>query len=359
LYSIYNFVNIQKTGAMAKKNVSLKDFANELGVSVSTVSRALKNHPDISWEIKQKVHELAKKWDYTITAPQAGFHNPATKTIGVIVPNIIRFFYSSILSGIENYAKKQGYFIVIANSNESHENEVECIDNLIRLNVDGLLVCITQQTFDYSLFDKARQNDVPLVFFDRVCRTNEFSSVIADNAEAAKAIVTHLKANGAKRIAHIAGPKSLNISKERIAGYLMALNDGALEYNTELLVNCDLSPEGATEAVKKLLQLKNRPDAIFCVNDTVAYIAIRELKKQGLRIPQDIAVTGFNDEFYSSFVEPALTTVSHPTLEMGQEAARLLIDQIESGKPHSPRQIVMKTQLVVRDSSIKNSSANI
>lgn len=339
---------------MAKKQVSLKDFASELGVSVSTVSRALKNHPDISWEIKQKVHELAKKWDYAIATPQAGFHNPTTKTIGVVVPNMVRFFYSSILSGVESYAKNQGYFIVTTNSNESHENEMECINNLLRLNVDGLLVCLTQDTFDYSHFDKARQADVPLVFFDRVCRTNEFSSVIVDNAEAAKAIVTHLKANGAKRIAHIAGPKNLNISKERIAGYLLALNDGALEYNSELLVNCDLSPEGAAEAVKKLINAKTRPDAIFCVNDTVAYVTIKELKKAGIRIPQDIAVTGFNDEFHSSLVEPTLTTISHPTFEMGQEAARLLIDQIESGRPHSPRQIVMKTKLIVRDSSIKN-----
>lgn len=338
---------------MAKKQVSLKDFANELGVSVSTVSRALKNHPDISWEIKQKVHDLAKKWDYTIAPPQAGFHNPTTKTIGVIVPNMVRFFYSSILSGMESYAKNQGYFIVIANSNESYTNEKECVDNLLRLNVDGLLVCISQESLDFAHFDKARQHDVPLVFFDRVCRTSEFSSVIADNAEAAKAIVTHLKSNGAKRIAHIAGPKNLNISKERTAGYLMALNDGALEYNADLLVNCDLSLEGASEAVHKLMTARNKPDAIFCVNDTVAYVTIKELKKLGYKIPQDIAVTGFNDEFHSTLVEPALTTVSHPTFEMGQEAARMLIDQIESGRPHSPRQIVMKTKLIVRDSSIK------
>ncbi|MFT3738566.1 MAG: LacI family DNA-binding transcriptional regulator [Breznakibacter sp.] len=339
---------------MAKKQVSLKDFANELGVSVSTVSRALKNHPDISWEIKQKVHDLAKRWDYTITAPQAGFHNPTTKTIGVIVPNMVRFFYSSILSGIESYAKNQGYFIVIANSNESYANEKECVDNLLRLNVDGLLVCLSQESLDFSHFDKARQHDVPLVFFDRVCRTSEFSSVIADNAEAAKAIVTHLKANGARRIAHIAGPKNLNISKERTAGYLMALNDGALEYNADLLVNCDLSLEGAADAVQKLMTARNKPDAIFCVNDTVAYVTIKELKKLGYKIPQDIAVTGFNNEFHSTLVEPPLTTVSHPTFEMGQEAARMLIDQIESGRPHSPRQIVMKTKLIVRDSSIKN-----
>ena len=339
---------------MGKKQVSLKDFAAILGVSVSTVSRALKNHPDISTEIKKKVNELARKWNYTVSPSSIGFKNPATKTIGVIVPNMVRYFYASIISGIERLANENGYFIVIANSNESYAREKECVQNLIKLNVDGLIVCLTQETSDYSHFDLAKQKDIPLMFFDRVCRTNEFSSVIADNSNAAKAITDHLNQSGSKRIAHIAGPKTLNITNERIAGYLMSLNDNGLEFDKDLIVYCDLSPNGASKAINKLLATPKIPDAIFCVNDTVAYVAMKEIKKKGLRIPDDIALTGFNDEFHSTIVEPTLTTVLHPTDEMGKETARLLIDQIESGQPHAPRQIVMKTTLVVRESSIKH-----
>lgn len=339
---------------MARKQVSLKDFAAELGVSVSTISRALKNHPDISQEIKKKVNELAKKWNYQSSSTSIGFKHPATKTIGVIVPDMVKYFYASIISGIESFAKDNGYFIVIANSHESYEREKECVQNLLKLNVDGLIVCLTQDTADYTHFDLARQKDIPLVFFDRVCRTNEFSSVIADNSDAAMALTNHLYKSGSKRIAHIAGPRSLNISKERIAGYLMSLNDNELQYDQDLLVYCDLSPKGAAKAVNQLLSTSKTPDAIFCVNDTVAYVAMKEIKKKGLRIPDDIALTGFNDEFHSTIVDPSLTTVLHPTDEMGKETARLLIGQIESGQPHAPRQIVMKTSIVIRDSSIKN-----
>jgi LacI family transcriptional regulator len=346
----YSIIDVK----MSKNPVSLKDFAAQLGVSVSTVSRALKNHPDISDELKHKVQELAKQWNYIVAPASIGFHNPSTKTIGVVIPNMVRFFYSSILSGIESFARDKGYFIVITNSNESYENEVACIDNLLRLKVDGLIVCLSHNTQKYSHFDNARQKNVPLVFFDRVCRTSEFSSVIADNAEAAKNIVDHLKSGGSRRIAHITGPKNLNVTKERMAGYLMGLNDNGLEFDKELLVHCDLTPEGAAKAVRQLIEAQNRPDAIFCVNDTVAYVVVKELKKVGLRIPQDVAVTGFNNEFHSTIVEPPLTTVWHPTFEMGEETARLLISQIEGTQPHSPRQIVMKTRLIVRDSSLKN-----
>lgn len=339
---------------MSRKKVSLKDFAAELGISVSTVSRALKNHPDISQEVKQKVNALARKWGYHINTTSIGFKNPATKTIGVIVPDIVRYFYSSIISGIENFAKENGYFIVIANSHENYEKEIECVQNLIKLNVDGIIVCLTQETTDYKHFDLARQKDIPLVFFDRVCRTNEFSSVIADNSEAAKEIVNHLHQSGSNKIAHIAGPKSLNITKERIAGYLMSLNDNELTFDKNMLLYCDLTHKSAISAVDKLFSSSSVPDAIFCVNDTVAYVAMKEIKKRGLRIPDDIALTGFNDEFHSTIVEPSLTTVLHPTDEMGKETARLLISQIESAQPHAPRQIVMKTKIVIRESSIKN-----
>ncbi len=338
---------------MARKNVSLKDIAEKLELSISTVSRALKDHPDISVDVKTRVNELARRWNYFSAKDSNNKKNNTTKTIGVVVPNMEKNFYASIISGIEGYAKKEGYFIIIANSRENYETEKECIKNLLKLNVEGLIVCLTQETRDFSHFDIMLSNTIPLVFFDRVCRTNEFSSVIADNADAAKELTLHLFDSGAENIAHITGPKKLYITNERIAGYISALQERNVSYNEANVVHCDLTPTGATKAVYKLLNNKPIPDAIFCMNDTIAYVVMKEIKRHGFKIPEDIAVTGFNNEFHSTIVEPTLTTVLHPTIEFGEETARLLLDQINSENKLAPRQVVMKTKLVVRESSEK------
>jgi LacI family transcriptional regulator len=343
---------------MPKKSVSLQNIADELNISVSTVSRALKNHPDIGVQLKNKIFELARKLNYQFNESDIDTKKNTSKTIGIIVPNLQRTFYASIISGIENYSKSNGYFIIVANSHESYEVEIECIHNFIRLGVDGIILSLTQQTTNFSHFDLVQKNHIPLIFFDRVCRTNEFSSVIADNSEAAKALTMHLHQSGARHIAHLAGPEKLYITNERISGYLRGLEENKTPFNKEHLVYCDLSPEGAIEALHKLLKAKEVPDAIFCVNDTVAFVVVKELKRKGFRVPGDIAITGFNNDFHSGFVEPGLTTMYHPTFEMGEEAARLLIRQIESVQIQNPRQIVMKTSLIVRDSSIKKININ-
>lgn len=338
---------------MARKTVSLRDMAYELQVSVSTVSRALKDHPDISVDLKTRVHDLARKWNYLSANISSETKSSATKTIGVIVPNMEKSFYASIISGIESYAKKEGYFIVIANSRENYETEKECVENLLKLKVDGLIVCLTQESRDFSHFDTILNKDIPLVFFDRVCRTSEFSSVIADNSDAAKELTMHLFESGAKNIAHIAGPKKLYITKERVAGYIRGLEEHSATYKDEYLVHCDFTPESAAKAARQLLKCEPVPDAIFCVNDTVAYVVMKEIKKHGYKIPEDISLTGFNNEFHSTIVEPTLTSMLHPTTEFGEETARLLLGQIASGQKPAPRQIVMKTKLVVRESSVK------
>jgi DNA-binding LacI/PurR family transcriptional regulator len=336
--------------SVTKKTVSLKALAEELNVSVPTVSRALKDHPDIGAELKERVWRLAKKQGYKIAQKEKNH----TKTIGVIVPNVERSFYASIISGAEQYAKNEGYFLVVANSRESYMNEVECVENLIKLNVEGIIVCLSQQTLNYDHFSLAKTHNIPLVFFDRVCRTNEFSSVVADNAEAARTITNHLIEQGARNIFHVAGPKNLSITNERIAGFKQALLENNMPFSESLYEYCDLKPDSATKALQKLMKINPNPDAVFCVNDTVAFVVIKELKNMGLKVPADIAVTGFNNEFLSNYVEPLLTTIWHPTIDMGQETARLLLAQVNSDIPHAPRQIVMKTQLVVRDSSVKN-----
>lgn len=338
---------------MRKRRVSLKDIAKELGVSISTVSRALKDHYDLSPEMIAKVKALAAEWNYTPNPFAMSLLKDQTKTIGVIVPDIVTHFYSSIISGIENKAAEEGYYIIISSSQESRQKEKENLKNLLNLRVDGLIVCLAQDTTDYDHFDSILASEIPLIFVDRVCRTNEFSSVVIDNVEAAKELTIHLFRNGFRKIAHIAGPPNLNITKERIKGYRLGLDECGLKFDPKFLLHCNLSIEEAAVVTTKLLSLKNRPDAIFGVNDTVIFSAMKVIKKKGLRVPQDVALVGFTDEFHATVVEPTLTAVTHPTYEIGKEAARLLLNEINSDAKKTVQKVVMKAKLVPRDSSLK------
>ena len=338
---------------MTKRRISLKDIANQLGVSITTVSRALKDHPDLSPEITEKVKELAKKLNYTPNPFAMSLLKQQTRTIGVIVPDIVTHFYSSIISGIEEVAKENGYYIVIASSQESYKKEKENLNNLVNLRVDGLIVCLAQDTTDYSHYDKIIEAEIPLVFFDRVCRIDEISSVLIDNVEAAKVLTTHLYQHGARRIAHIAGPPNLNITKERIEGYMKGLAECGLPFDQNLLIHCNMSIEGAAVATNRLLSLKYIPDAVFGVNDTVIFSAMKEVKRRGLKIPQDVALVGFTDEFHATVVEPQLTAIAHPTFEIGKEAGRLVLNEIKTEGSHTIQQISMQAKLIIRESSKK------
>ncbi|WP_192348532.1 LacI family DNA-binding transcriptional regulator [Algoriphagus sp. Y33] len=336
---------------MSRKRVSLKDMANELGVSISTVSRALKDHYDISPELTEKVKNLAKAWNYRPNPFAVGLLKHRTKTIGVIVPDIVTHFFSSIISGIESGAKEQGYHIIISSSQESHIKSRESLQNLLDLRVDGLIVCLAQDTHDYSDFDLIQSSEVPLVFFDRVCRTTEFSSVVINNIEAARDLTVHLFENGYRAIAHIAGPENINISRERIMGYKKGLKECGLTFKPEFLVHCDLSIAQSALVAEQLMSQPEIPDAIFGVNDTVIFSAMKVLKSKGLKVPQDVGLVGFTDEFHATVVEPTLTAIAHPTFEIGREAVGLLLDEITSTIPKPAKQVVMKARLMVRESS--------
>ncbi len=338
---------------MAKRQVSLKDLANELGVSVSTVSRALNNHPDISLRLTEKIKKLALEKNYISNPLAMGLLKAHTKMIGVIVPDIVTHFFASVISGIESIAKEKGYFIVISSSSESVENEKECVDNLLRSRVEGIIACVSQETKEFSHFQKLIENEFPLVFFDRICEGLPVPSVTVNGIEAVKSIIHHFKDNGHKRIAYISGPKYLSISKNRKKGYLEGLKECGLDFIPELLVECNLSSDDASLATKQLLNLEIKPDAIFGINDTIAFAAMKEIKKYGLKIPEDIALVGFTDEFHSTVVEPTLTSVTHPTYQMGREAARLFFNSIERGPSYS-ESIILPTELIIRDSSVKN-----
>lgn len=338
---------------MSKKQTSLKDLAKILNVSVSTVSRALRNHPDISPVLCQKIQELARSMKYTPNPLAMGLLRRQTRTIGVIVPDIVTHFYSSVVSGIEDIASKHGYYVVVTTSNESYEKEKTCVENLVQLRVEGVISCIARTTSDYGHYDILTEAGIPLVFFDRTCRTDEFSSVVADNTEAAKNITRHFYKTGCKRIAYISGPSHLNISRERLQGYLEGIAECGLIPDKNLLQFCDMDKESTLVAAKRLLALDPKPDAIFAINDYMIFSIMKEIKKQNLKIPDDISLIGFADEFHATFLEPELTSVNHPTFEMGQQAANLLITQAQDEKELPVKQIKLQTELIIRTSTRK------
>ena len=337
---------------MAKRRVSLKDIARELGVSISTVSRGLRDHPDISEELIIKIKALAGLRNYSPNPMAMGLLKQSTRMIGVIVPDLVTHFFSSVISGIEEVAKERGYFVIVSPSNESVLKEKENIANLMKARVEGFIICLSQETTDYSHFEQIVDAEIPLVFFDRVCLKEKVPTVTADGFEAARGITRHFYGNNARRIAYISGPDHLSISEERRKGYLQGLTDCGLEFRPEYLVKCDLGTRSAAEATRRLLHLSNRPDAIFGINDTVVFSAMKEIRKFGLSVPSDILLVGFTDEFHATVVNPTLTSVMHPTHEMGRVAAELFFERAEN-MDLPPKSVELKTKLVIRESSVK------
>jgi LacI family transcriptional regulator len=337
---------------MVKPRVSLKDIAKELGVSISTVSRGLKDHPDISQDLIVKIKALAGLRNYSPNPMAMGLLKQRTKMIGVIVPDLVTHFFSSVISGIEEVASQKGYFVIISSSNESYRKEKENIQNLMKARVEGFIICLSQETTDFSHFEQITDAEIPLVFFDRICLKNKVPTVVADSFEAARGITHHFFENGASRIAYISGPEHLNISKERQLGYLKGLSDCRLEFYPQYLEQCDLSTESAAAATRRLLSLQTPPDAIFGINDTVVFAAMKEVRNFGLSIPEDIMLVGFTDEFHATVVHPMLTSVTHPTREMGRIAAGLFFGLTEDMSLF-PESIELKTKLVIRESSVR------
>jgi LacI family transcriptional regulator len=342
--------------------VTIKDIARELGISPSTVSRALKDHPDISPETKKAVNELAERLNYQPNVVALSLRSSKTNTIGVIIPEIVHFFFSTVISGIEDIAYSAGYNIIITQSNESLAREKSDLKALFNSRVDGMLMSISRETVDFEHIDNILSKGMPIVFFDRVYDTPGSSKVIVDDHVGAKEAVQHLIEQGCKRIAHLEGPPNLTISKQRLSGYADALKEAGLKYDENLIVLC---PKGTTEegrlAAEKLLNLKNPPDGIFASNDPAAMGAVQAIKQKGLRIPDDVAIVGFSNWFYSSMMEPPLSSVDQPGFEMGQEAARILIRHIElkaKKKDLPPPEVkVLKTRLIIRESSIRKAKA--
>lgn len=332
------------------KHSTIIDIAKELGISASTVSRALSNHPDIRKDTKDRVNKIAKELNYTPNPIARSLKNSTTKTIGVQVPEIKHDFFSSAISGIEDAAYKAGYTILVSQSNESNEREIMNTRMLIQHRVAGILVSISQTTQNCNHFKEVLTRNIPLVFFDRVSEEINASKVIIDDYKIAFEAVSYLITKGYKRIAHFGGPKQLNICSKRHDGYKDALKKAGLPIISGFVRVGGLHELDGYEMMDAVMNGSNLPDAIFAVNDPVAIGAFQRIGESSLRIPQDIALMGFSNNKITSLVNPPISTVNQPSYEMGMKAAEMLIEQIE-GKDKTIRTVILEASLIKRGST--------
>lgn len=309
--------------------ISINDIARALGISPSTVSRALKDHPDISTETKKLVKEYAEKVNYRPNALALSLKTHRSNTLGLIIPEIVHHFFSSVISGIEEVAYAKGYRLIICQSNENYEREVMNTQLLLDNRVDGILISMSKNTYKYGHFRDLIDCGIPIVFLDRVCSEVETDRVVTDDFEGAMLATNHLIERGSRKILHLASPQHLQIGKLRTEGYRKALADHGLEQNDDLILQCDTRNE-LYELKNRFLEIAQHIDGIFAVNDFTAIAAIQLLQESNYKIPEDIAVTGFGNDPIASIVNPSLTTVDQSGFEMGRQAVEILIKRLEN-----------------------------
>lgn len=336
---------------MDKRQITLKDIAKALNLSPSTVSRAMKNHPAISDETKELVQNYAEKHKYKPNTLAMQLRTNKNNTIGVIVPEIVHFFFSTVLAGIQDEAESENYNLLFCHTNESYEREVKSVETLLDARVCGILASQSKTTEKYDHFQEVIDNNVQLVFFDRICTGINTDKVVVDDYAGAYNAVNYMAETGCKRIAFLGSNPLLPISNNRRMGYEDALRKHKLPVNKQLMKVCDTA-ELVAEVVPKMLQGEVVPDAFFCINDESAAYCIKVLKAKGLKVPEDVSVCGFTNSFITELTDPTLTTVDQRGYEMGKAAARLIINRVEGRE--TKKGVVsklVKTELVVRNST--------
>jgi len=334
-----------------QRHTSLKDLAEELGVSIATVSRALRNSNEVSLETRERVSKLAKAKNYRPNPFAQSLRKDAPRIIGVVVPNLVTHYYSSVLDGIEDFASKAGYSVISANSHENHFDEERHIDNLLSMHVEGIIACLAQDTTDYSHFKELAQLEIPLVFFARTCLPELFSSVTANGDAAAKKAVQHLIDTGSKRIAFVGGPNHLDMVKRRKHGYIEALHENRIQIDRSHVECHKIDFDTAYESMLRLLSLPVPPDAVLAFNDIISFAVMEAIKSRGLRIPQDVALIGFTDEKHAEFVTPKLSAIMDQAHETGVRVCQLLLNNINGDK--TIHKEIVPMILKIRESSSK------
>lgn len=339
-----------------KPRITLKKIAREFGVSISTVSKALKDSHEISEETRGKIKAFADYYNYKPNNLALQLRNQKTSVIGVIIPEIVHHFFSTVINGIEKYATEKGYNVMICLSNESYEKEVSNMSVLTNGSVDGLIVSIareTQQNQNFNHFEALITDDFPLVLFDRINDDIKCDKVIIDDIGGAFKATNHLIEIGSKRIALITTHDFITVGSLRREGYLKALRSQGVEVDESLIYKID-DKENLYDQIKKVIYVANPPDAILAVNEIYAAIALKISQERGLNIPKDIAIIGFTSGLISEFTSPPLTCVVQHGYLMGEQAAELLINRIEHKGPAEFLKTVISPDLKIRKSTLDN-----
>ncbi len=337
------------------KEVTLKQIAENLGISITTVSKALKNYPDVSKKTKALVKKEAKKLHYKPNVFAVNLRTRRSKTVGLIIPEVVHHFFSSVVNGIIEQAEKKGYLVIILQSNESYKLEKKQIELLISKRVDGIMISLASTTTDISHLQRVKDLEIPLVMFDKISKLINCSKIIINDRGAAYAATKHLIDSGCKKIAHFRGALLPQNSIDRFLGYKKALEDHGIPFDSSLVYRCDrVDYENGITAAKQLLEDHDDVDGIFTITDLVAIGAISVFNERGIRVPEDISIMGFSNWFISSAITPSLSTIDQPGYEMGKTTFKSLHSEMKAKrdeKPFEPVTKVLKTALIKRNST--------
>jgi len=352
-FTLYKERQNEKSLKRKNHSTTIIDIAKVIGISVSTVSRALKDHPDISEQTKNAVKQIAEELNYQPNTLAQSLSRRETRTIGVIIPDIETHFFSSILTGIQNIASEAGYKVMISQSKESHKTEVANTHAFMTNWVDGLLICHSKETKSFDHIKLHLKSGIPIIHFDRVCEELQTSKVLLDDINGAYQVTDHLLLQGCKRILLVSGPEHLYVSRKRLEGYFKALKKHDIEFDAELVCNTDLTIASILETVDDMLMQDPSIDAIFCISDIGAIRIIVHLKNKGLKIPGDICIAGFGNEPMGEIIEPSLTSFNPQTYKIGETVAQLFFEQMIAGESYVPKTKIVKGNLIVRTSTVK------
>lgn len=337
-----------------ENTTTIYDLAKELNLSPSTISRGLNNSSAISTKTKQKILLKAKELGFEMNKNAASLRSKKTNTLGVIVPRLNSFWISTVLSGIEESASECGFNIIICQSSEEYRNEVAAAKTLYQKQVDGLLVSVAYNSFNYDHFMPFINKKIPLLFFDRTIDFQQCSKIVIDNLQSGYTATKHLLDTGRSKIVHITGNLNRNVYADRFAGYKKALLEQGITPDPNFIFETDLSSEASADVAKKLFESSADFDGAFISNDFCAARFSLELNKYGLKIPEQVAIVGFNNDPVSEVVTPNLTTINYPGKVMGEMAAKVLIDHIKGVLKHGDtNQLVLNSGLVIRGSTVK------
>lgn len=351
---LFNRLNKFKKKLEIKKKITIKDIANVLGLTPSAVSKALSGHPRISDKTKKAVQEVAEKLEYQPNHLSSALRKGKSFLVGVIIPRVNSSFFSSVVEKMEEVLNENGYNIIMTQSNELYDKECKSIDSLLGIQVDGIIASMANETINLDYYEKIKSNGVELVLFDRGEDSLNVDYIGIDDYKSSHMVIEHLVEQNCKRIAHIAGFKHIRIYKDRILGYRDALEKMRLPIYDEMIIESNLRIEDGRRIMKQLLDLPERPDAVYAAGDYAALGALQVLIEENIKVPEEIAIVGFSDEPFTSLTKPSISTINQHSEQIGQLAAESFLERMNNtSKIYSNKKIILNAELIIRDSSNK------